>query len=218
MARGDKFLYDLRMRECRTAARKILTRFHVETPDAIDLETIAWHVGKLRVKEGGLTGAEGRLIATSSRGGVIRVALMSKLGRRRFTIAHEIGHFVLHQSNVIDRTIDKHDLTVWTSASEEAEANCFAAELLMPEYLMKPLCNECPSIEFIDKMSKTFKTSVMATMFQYWEYTNEPIAVVLSDGWDMRGFRPFKESWPRIRFGKSPSTFCSWTTLEWQLC
>ncbi len=45
-------------------------------------------------------------------------------------------------------------------------------------------------------------TSLLATAFQYWEYTAEPVALVLSNGWGMQSFRPFRTGWPRIRFGE----------------
>jgi hypothetical protein len=65
-------------------------------------------------------------------------------GRRRFTVAHECGHWVLHAQH-------EHD-GIWCRPSEiiepvgetdpvplrkrEAQANAFAAELLMPETLL----------------------------------------------------------------------------------
>lgn len=202
MTQGFKFLNDLRIAECRKAARDVLSRFHIETPDAIDLETIAWHLGKLRVKSGGLSGAEGRLVATANSGGVIRAADTNNLGRWRFTVAHEIGHFVLHQRTTIDHTALRKDFTVWTKASEEAEANHFAAELLMPQSMFQPKCTKNPSIRLLESLAGMFNTSLLATAFQYWEYTAEPVALVLSNGWDMQSFRPFKDGWPRIRFGE----------------
>ena len=39
----------------------------------IDIESIAWHEGNLRVRVGGLTSREGRLV-TTHQGGIIRVA------------------------------------------------------------------------------------------------------------------------------------------------
>lgn len=55
------------------------------------------------------------------------------LPRRRFTAAHELGHFVLHRSNmgrfIADATIAEADGDL---PAMEAEANRFAAELLMP--------------------------------------------------------------------------------------
>ncbi len=50
--------------------------------------------------------------------------------RQRFTLAHELGHAVLHEGeNVVDyrRNLDAPD------ERKEVEANKFAAELLMPE-------------------------------------------------------------------------------------
>ena len=201
MTQYSGLLNDLRIAECRKAARNVLQRFSIETPEAIDLDTIAWHLGKLRVESGGLSGAEGRLVATAENGGVIRVADSKNLGRRRFTVAHEIGHFVLHQKSTIDRTTLRKDFTVWTKASEEAEANHFAAELLMPQPMFQSKCVGVPSIKLLESLASTLSTSLLATAFQYWEYTFEPVALVLSNGWDMQSFRPFKEGWPRIRFG-----------------
>ena len=117
-------------------------------------------------------------------------------------MAHEIGHFVLHQRGPIDRTTLRKDFTVWTKASEEAEANYFAAELLMPQQMFQPACSKAPSILLLESLAATFNTSLLATAFQYWEYTAEPVALVLSNGWDMQSFRPFRTGWPRIRFGE----------------
>lgn len=209
MSDAGRFLSDVRIAECRRAARDLLSRFHVESPDAIDLESIAWLAGKLKVKVGGLSGSEGRLVATSGRGGVIRVGSNANMGRYRFTVAHEIGHYLLHsrnvgtQSSVIDRAVMKEHFTVWNRATEEAEANYFAAELLMPEFLFRSACRgNRPSLSHLDSLATTFSTSLLATAFQYWEYTNEPIALVLSKGWEMQSFRPFKDGWPRIKFGE----------------
>ena len=61
--------------------------------------------------------------------------------RRRFTIAHEVGHWVLHKDDIADRvitrTIDRvpRERAKATTPEQirEREANRFAAELLMPE-------------------------------------------------------------------------------------
>ncbi len=179
------------------------TRLNVdEVIETINLETLAWLAGKLRIRLGGLSGAEGRIVATASHGGVIRVASDSNLGRFRFTIAHELGHFVLHQNSNINRTFETKHFTVWNKATEEAEANYFAAELLMPEFLFKSRCKGKPSIALLDALAEEFRTSLIATAFQFWEYSNEPIALVLSNGWDMKSYRPFKDGWPKIQYGR----------------
>ena len=55
-------------------------------------------------------------------------------GRRRFTIAHEIGHFVLHQEGCRPEHGGGADEA---GRVEEGEADEFAAELLMPEHLVR---------------------------------------------------------------------------------
>lgn len=53
--------------------------------------------------------------------------------RKRFTLAHELGHTIMHQS--LDFIISKH-------RDKEKEANDFASEFLMPELAMRSyLCN-----------------------------------------------------------------------------
>lgn len=59
------------------------------------------------------------------------------LGRRRFTAAHELGHFVLHRSRMGRWIADTNesvseDVEADDTAEMERQANRFAAELLMP--------------------------------------------------------------------------------------
>lgn len=61
--------------------------------------------------------------------------------RKRFTIAHELGHFFLHQNHeVFVDTKDNFSVQFRRKTSvydlKESEANSFAAELLMPEELI----------------------------------------------------------------------------------
>jgi Zn-dependent peptidase ImmA (M78 family) len=54
--------------------------------------------------------------------------------RRRFTIAHEIGHFVLHPECVAP---ERGGATNFASGPYERQADAFAAALLMPEHLVR---------------------------------------------------------------------------------
>jgi hypothetical protein len=77
---------------------------------------------------------------------VDRVEARRSPGRRRFTIAHEIGHLVLHVPLVhelfCDRPADIQEIEEPPAAKlpelqrREREANVFARELLMPETLV----------------------------------------------------------------------------------
>lgn len=84
--------------------------------------------------------------------------------RKRFTIAHEIGHFVLHSEDPLH--YDKENLESPTVVMyrgntpnnyNEVEANAFAAELLMPEELVDR-CLQL-GINSITELSKIFKVS-----------------------------------------------------------
>ena len=72
---------------------------------------------------------------------VIGVSRTDPPNRVRFTIAHEIGHFVLHQQQTyVDAgyTVNFRDLESGSGTkTEEIEANKFAAALLMPEAMVK---------------------------------------------------------------------------------
>lgn len=66
--------------------------------------------------------------------------------RRRFTIAHEIGHWELHRDQVGEGLVDRREhleLPTFQRAgagtAQERAANAFAAELLMPAWLVKEL-------------------------------------------------------------------------------
>jgi len=58
--------------------------------------------------------------------------------RRRFSLAHELGHFLLHKGEVfVDAKVNfRNRLSSMGVDREEIEANEFAAELLMPSNLV----------------------------------------------------------------------------------
>jgi len=56
--------------------------------------------------------------------------------RQRFSVAHEIGHFMLSHNNQRKNDINRDE----SNSTHEKEANAFATELLMPlEFLKKDL-------------------------------------------------------------------------------
>lgn len=196
-------LSELRQQACRQAAHQLLAKIKVGSPDEIDLEVLAYAAGKLLIEEGGLDTAEGRIVASPGGGGVIRIRTGLNPGRNRFTAAHEIGHYVLHPLVPLDRQHTARDFTIWNVASEEAEANVFAAELLMPEFLFKPRSRgKNPSLALLDSLAAEFKCSLMATIFQYVHYTNEQVALVVSENGSISWVKRAKNFWPRTVTGK----------------
>jgi hypothetical protein len=78
-------------------------------------------------------GSEAALVALGD-GHAIELRGSSGERRLRFTIAHEIGHFVLHPERA---TSERGGATNRATARLEHEADQFAAELLMPEHLVR---------------------------------------------------------------------------------
>lgn len=69
---------------------------------------------------------------------VIGVNAKHPLQRQKFTIAHELGHFLLHDGEAVHYDKDyrvslRSDLSSAGTDIEEIEANFFAASLLMPD-------------------------------------------------------------------------------------
>lgn len=72
---------------------------------------------------------------------IIGVNSLHHPNRQRFTIAHEIGHMILHKG--VEMHVDRayrvnlrDDLSSQAVDPEEIQANRFAAELLMPEHML----------------------------------------------------------------------------------
>ncbi|HBI91148.1 MAG TPA: hypothetical protein DDY58_01210 [Terrisporobacter glycolicus] len=55
-------------------------------------------------------------------------------GRDRFTIAHELGHYLMHTKE--DAVFTRSNVQLKAYENSEWQANTFASELLMPEYLI----------------------------------------------------------------------------------
>lgn len=57
--------------------------------------------------------------------------------RRRFTIAHELSHFLLHKKYIGDGITDDYLYRSGLTNEMEREANSLAAEILMPQHLLE---------------------------------------------------------------------------------
>lgn len=111
----------------------------------IDVNGIAANVGLKIVYEDFTDDISGLLITRDSTG-VIGVHSKHALVRQRFTIAHEIGHFVLRHHSESGEHVHIDEGWKVSARNErsakgvdvhEIEANRFAAYLLMPEALLK---------------------------------------------------------------------------------
>jgi hypothetical protein len=80
--------------------------------------------------------------------------------RQRFTIAHELAHFILHRDRIGSGITDDKFFRSGLSSREEAEANRLAADILMPYDLIDRLMTR--GIKEIDALADALKVSKSA--------------------------------------------------------
>lgn len=114
----------------RREAQRVLDQMKINRPP-VPVEKIAAALGatiKYAPYEGEIAG----MLVRSNGEIVIGVNSLHHPNRQRFTIAHELGHLLLHKEDVhIDRAF-RNAVSSQAIDPNEIEANRFAAELLMP--------------------------------------------------------------------------------------
>lgn len=93
--------------------------------------------------------------------------------RQRFTVAHEIGHLLLHPDNDhLDRGISfyfRDDRSSQAEVREEIEANQFAADLLMPKSMIDAFVVKHVDLmddQVLAALASTFEVSTQALTFR----------------------------------------------------
>lgn len=98
--------------------------------------------------------------------------------RQRFTIAHELGHYLMHPPGTDDVHIDKDfeirfrdNLSSQGTDTNEREANFFAAELLMPlkfiqDDLEKLGKADIAEGKLLEELAKRYEVSTQSLLFR----------------------------------------------------
>lgn len=96
--------------------------------------------------------------ADSPSGYSITVNASEPYRRRRFTVAHECAHFLLHRSKIGDElTDDALYRSEKLNSREEFDANNHAAELLMPRRLMNEYIRR--GVSSVSQLANEFEVS-----------------------------------------------------------
>lgn len=117
------------------------------------------------------------------------------LGRRRFTAAHELGHWEMHPGLDQLYACTAGDVVAYRGSAHELEANTFAAELLMPEaFLTAQLRFASPTLQTVKKLAAHFQTSLTAAAVRLVEHTEMPVFVAFSSNQRLKWFRRSKKA------------------------
>jgi len=151
-----------------------------------DLVQIAHRIG-LRIQEVDAEAFEGSLVrALDGPKGIIAVKQsIREHSRKRFTIAHEIGHYVIPGHRTLENVCTSKMVESWQKglSHAELEANEFAVELLLPaRYVREALRLNDPSLGTIGKVANQFETSLTATTLRFVGLTDLACVAVWSEG------------------------------------
>lgn len=168
----------VRRKHIRAVAETLLDK-HGITEGPVPVDTIVKSLGVEVCEEQADDDLSGFLYRDmEARTAVIGVNASHSLKRKRFTVAHELGHFVLHEGVTVHFDGQKPGITLNLRGAEaamgtndnEKEANLFAAELLMPvRFLERDLQNfnsDLMDEDALAEFAKKYQVSVQALTFR----------------------------------------------------
>ena len=206
----------------------------------VPIEEIALGADIIDIQRLDLTGYEGGLIAWDDKfEGRILVNRRARHERQRYTIGHELGHFLnpWHEPASEDGIrctakdmVRNEASSTNRSARMELEANLFAAELLFPRPVFVGDLRRRPGLdlEHILDLAGRYEMSKEATARRYVALQDEPCAVVFShDGviryycksrdfpfLDARAGQPVPSQSLAVRLDRRPDAVSDWGELE----
>ena len=161
-------------------AFRITQDYCLDTPGPVPVEDIARDRGVLCL-EAKLTGCLARLVRKRKRGIIRTDVKIREEGRKRFAIAHELGHWFLHETESQYFICTAEQMRDYKGSPIEVEANLFASELLMPTGLFRPFaCDVEPRLEQVKALAGIFNTSLTATAMKFVDLNKHECILVLS--------------------------------------
>ena len=195
----------------------LAARIHELLPDLpipVPVEELCRQLDIVSIEAIHTGGFEAALITDANKAsGAIVHAAGRHLHRTRFSIAHELGHFLLPSHRPSSETghqcsLDHIRTTDAKTADKrrriEAEANLFAAHLLMPpSKVRKAILAGDNRLEGLVALADRFGVSKEAMAISWVREHREPVAVILAkDGRIARSYRGEEFPWIERSFGE----------------
>jgi hypothetical protein len=191
--KGDLSLDRMLIAEVGANPQRLAAAIHAQlgdVPGPVPIAAIAHALDIVEIRAEPMTSIEGALLTTPERSsGKILLNARSSPQRRRFTLGHELGHFLndWHRPTSPDGfRCSRADMIETDSASQnrhrrqEAEANRFAIELLAPRAKTKPYLRGGADLRHVLAMAEAFDISRAAAARRYVELHGDALAVIFS--------------------------------------
>lgn len=155
---------------------------------AVPVDEIAYALDIVDVRMDRFDGFEGMLLTDRVRSAGSILANTSKGDRRaRFTVAHELGHFLMERHQLSEATGFRCAASDMRETREgrqelrqESQANRFAIELLAPASLVTPLLSTAPDLHDAQRLRDRLDISLEACVRRMIELRDETLAAVWS--------------------------------------
>jgi Zn-dependent peptidase ImmA (M78 family) len=147
---------------------------------------LALDIAEVRLER--FDGFEGMLLTNARRSTGSILANTAKGDRRaRFTVAHELGHFLMERHQLSDKTgfrCSAHDMRETRAGrqnlKQETQANEFAINLLAPVSMLTPLLSPDPDLRDAQRLRNHLDVSLEACVRRMIAHRDELLAAVWS--------------------------------------
>lgn len=160
---------------------KLLTDLGVTKPSEIHIEAIALFC-QAKVKYRELNGCDASIVGNGEKAIISINSSIENTGRRRFSIAHELGHWMYDRGKgEVGFKCKYEDIGAQLSYSKTVEhkANDYAVNLLLPEYIFEPIAkNKEMTLDSASELASEFKTSLTSTALRLIRFGSYPAMVV----------------------------------------
>ena len=149
-----------------SAPERLLRSLGIEKPEEIDLDAVAWSLGA-KVKYRPLKSCEARICGCNDKA-IISIDCRKMPQRQRFSLAHEIGHWIYHRGQLlVCRASEIGSFGGFRKGafSPEFVADQFASDLLLPTYILAPVMAQFRTLNLktVAEIGAAFKASRTAT-------------------------------------------------------
>ena len=188
----------------------LLQELGIAKPEEIHLEGIAEHCGATIVYRR-TVGCEARVVGYGDRA-IITVNEAARPERRRFSAAHELGHWMRDRGTIALACTEDTLTGEWSDETIERRGNRYAADLLLPDFMVRPIVQDCDiTFTMVDHLVKQFKTSFTATAIRLVELGSFPAILVCSVAgrrqWFFRSTLAPQDYWPYTEPRPGTATF-----------
>ena len=165
-------------------AKKLLQEIGFDEITDLPMKLFVSGLGATLIEEK-LDNSDGKIVRGKSKTLIKVNSEIPYESKKRFTIAHEAGHLLMHDKievhNENSKTLNwfKSTENQLKKGLQEWEANDFASELLMPEQLFYAAAKDKPfTPDLVKSLSERFKTSISSALSRWMSLNIHPLLLV----------------------------------------